>query len=370
MIDHVLLVVLILFCAAISQLTARPSAVLRLACATLPGLALVVLVNAISVKMVAVSFALSVAMFLLLGRVRQRRARALLPYSLLLLVFVPDYFRLQDGAALIVLGSAFYIVRQFITVRESLRAEAGFGEFLASLTLATLFFPSLFVGPVFNGRAALLALRENRPARNGDGLFRVLEGFVFLEPFSFLVRQLDARVGRTILQSDSILISAPLDFVVQPLLAFAFIFTTFFGYSRIAEGSAKLLGFEVPENFRRPWLAVDFADFWSRWHRSMADFVMQYIYLPLSIHTRRPRLAMVSAFFAMGVWHEIAPGYMLWGLLHGLAVGWLTPALKAWRLPTWMMRVVTLAGVVYVSYLANHWFFNDLVERWVERLGW
>ena len=147
------------------------------------------------------------------------------------------------------------------------------------------------------------------------------KGLVFLEPFSYLVKRLDDAVGKIILTSDSLLISAPLDFVIQPILAFAFIFTTFFGYSRLAEGSAKLFGFDVPENFRQPWRAVDFADFWSRWHRSMADFVMQYIYLPLSIHTRKPRAAMVGAFFAMGVWHEVAPGYMLWGLLHGLALG-------------------------------------------------
>lgn len=368
MIDHALLIVLILFSAGVSQLGARPSAALRLACATIPGILMIMLVNMISIKVVVGTFVGSLLMFLLLSRIRHRRTRALAPYLLLFMVFIPDVFRFGTGGILIVLGSAFYIVRQFITVKESLRQDATVGEFLASLLLATLFFPSLLVGPIFNGRTAFLTLKENQPAQIRAGLFRILEGFVFLEPVSYLVKQFDGRIGKVILASDSYLVSAPLDFVVQPVLAFVFIFTTFFGYSRIAEGSAKLFGFDVPENFNRPWLAKDFVDFWSRWHRSMADFVMQYIYLPLSVYTRRPRLSVVAAFFAMGVWHEVAPGYMLWGLLHGIAVGWLTPTLRRFDIPGWVMRLLTLAGVVYISYLANHSFFAELFARWTETL--
>jgi D-alanyl-lipoteichoic acid acyltransferase DltB (MBOAT superfamily) len=125
----------------------------------------------------------------------------------------------------------------------------------------------------------------------------------------------------------------------------------------IAESGAALAGFEVPQNFNRPWLAVDIRDFWNRWHISMAKFVTQYIFLPLNLRGFSPRFATAASFVFMGLWHEVRIGYIIWGVAHGLLMAYApksaniaSPALKR------LNRLATLVSVVVLSYVANYAF--------------
>jgi D-alanyl-lipoteichoic acid acyltransferase DltB (MBOAT superfamily) len=121
----------------------------------------------------------------------------------------------------------------------------------------------------------------------------------------------------------------------------------------MAEGSALLLGFEVPRNFNKPHLARDLGDFWKRWHRSMADFVMQYIYLPLLVTTARAKLALIAAFVFMGLWHNFSPAFLIWGLGHGVGLAFLLPWAQRSGVRPVMLRIASLTYVIVLSGIAH-----------------
>ncbi len=106
------------------------------------------------------------------------------------------------------------------------------------------------------------------------------------------------------------------------MYAYAFqIYYDFSGYSDIALGAAKMLGFDLPINFNRPYLATSMRDFWRRWHISLSTWLRDYLYVPLgggrgSAWKTARNLAIVM--LLGGLWHGAAWGFVLWGAVHGL----------------------------------------------------
>jgi alginate O-acetyltransferase complex protein AlgI len=105
------------------------------------------------------------------------------------------------------------------------------------------------------------------------------------------------------------------------VLAFAGqIFCDFAGYSLTAIGAALTLGFHLKDNFRFPYAAIGFSDFWRRWHISLSTFLRDYLYIPLGGNQVRPfrmALNLVIVMFLGGLWHGAAWTFVVWGLLHG-----------------------------------------------------
>ena len=105
------------------------------------------------------------------------------------------------------------------------------------------------------------------------------------------------------------------------VLAFAGqIFFDFAGYSICAIGAALTLGFHLKDNFRFPYAAIGFSDFWRRWHISLSTFLRDYLYIPLGGNQVRPfraALNLVIVMFLGGLWHGAAWTFVVWGLLHG-----------------------------------------------------
>lgn len=106
------------------------------------------------------------------------------------------------------------------------------------------------------------------------------------------------------------------------IYAFAFqIYFDFSGYSDIAIGCAKLLGFTLPDNFRRPYAATSITDFWRRWHISLSSWLRDYLYIPLG-GNRMPTKAgvyrnLMLTMLLGGLWHGAAWTFVLWGAIHG-----------------------------------------------------
>ena len=105
------------------------------------------------------------------------------------------------------------------------------------------------------------------------------------------------------------------------VLAFAGqIFCDFAGYSLTAIGAALTLGFHLKDNFRFPYAAIGFSDFWRRWHISLSTFLRDYLYIPLGgnqVQPVRAALNLVIVMFLGGLWHGAAWTFVVWGLLHG-----------------------------------------------------
>ena len=110
------------------------------------------------------------------------------------------------------------------------------------------------------------------------------------------------------------------------LILYAFqIYADFSGYTDIARGIARILGYNLMENFRRPFLANSITEFWRRWHISLSSWVNDYIYTPLSLKYRNLGiygviLALFISFFIVGIWHGALWTFVLFGFLQGLII--------------------------------------------------
>lgn len=101
------------------------------------------------------------------------------------------------------------------------------------------------------------------------------------------------------------------------------IFLDFSGYTLIVTGLGLLLGFELPLNFRQPYMAASLKDFWQRWHISLSTFIRDYIYFPLGGNRKgfvRAQANTMAAMVISGLWHGANWTFLAWGALHGLGV--------------------------------------------------
>jgi alginate O-acetyltransferase complex protein AlgI len=105
------------------------------------------------------------------------------------------------------------------------------------------------------------------------------------------------------------------------LIAIAFamqIYFDFSGFTDIARGSARLLGFEVPQNFHRPYMATNPSEFWRRWHMSLSTWFRDYLYIPLGgRRTSQARNLMITMIVG-GLWHGANWTFAIWGAFHGV----------------------------------------------------
>jgi D-alanyl-lipoteichoic acid acyltransferase DltB (MBOAT superfamily) len=144
----------------------------------------------------------------------------------------------------------------------------------------------------------------------------------------------------------------PVDYVIDWPFLFLQLFAAFWGQSLIAEHTSRFFGLPLPVNFDQPWKARTIKDFWARWHRSMAQFVLQYIFLPLNLKGVSPKIATVCAFVFMGVWHNLSLGYFVWGVAHG--------TLLAFDRDVSKNRIVRLCNqiVLWIIVISLSWFAN------------
>jgi alginate O-acetyltransferase complex protein AlgI len=140
------------------------------------------------------------------------------------------------------------------------------------------------------------------------------------------------------------------------------IFCDFAGYTTCAIGIALMLGFLLPDNFRFPYAAIGFSDFWRRWHISLSTWLRDYLYVPLGGNRRGPARTYSNLMLTMllgGLWHGAAWTFVVWGGLHGLylaAERWIKPRLGHMTLWRTVPGKLSLALLTY--FLVNiTWVF-------------
>jgi D-alanyl-lipoteichoic acid acyltransferase DltB (MBOAT superfamily) len=139
------------------------------------------------------------------------------------------------------------------------------------------------------------------------------------------------------------------------------LFFDFSGYTDIARGSALLLGIRLPENFRQPYLAVNVAEFWRRWHITFSEWLRDYVFDFLPKRRKHPVLSYSYAFFITmtlgGLWHGISSNFLIWGALHGLALG----VVFAWKrrrvAPSPALWPKVLGGLATFHFVCFTWIF-------------
>jgi len=189
---------------------------------------------------------------------------------------------------------------------------------LRDFVLAVSFFPQLVAGPIVRAGDFLPQLVRPSALRAGQFLWGLL--LMTLGLFEKIV------LADTMLSGSADRIFSypgPLIALDSWLGVMAFagqIFFDFAGYSTCAIGAALCLGFHLKDNFRFPYAAIGFSDFWRRWHISLSTFLRDYLYIPLGGNQVRPHRAaanLVIVMFLGGLWHGAAWTFVVWGLLHG-----------------------------------------------------
>lgn len=218
------------------------------------------------------------------------------------------------------IGISFYTFQSMAYVidvyRRKLDAEADLGIFATFV----VFFPQLVAGPI-NRATHLLPQFHIKKFFNDDrtvaGLQLILWGFfkkvVIADRVAIYVNAVYNHVDN---YSGLPLILATFFFAFQ-------IYCDFSGYSDIAIGTAKILGFDLMQNFRQPYLSQSIREFWSRWHISLSTWFRDYLYIPLGgnrVSLWRNLLNLFIVFVVSGLWHGAAWTFVIWGMLHGLGV--------------------------------------------------
>ena len=201
--------------------------------------------------------------------------------------------------------------------RREIPAERNFLRFL----LFSTFFPQLVAGPIVRAHKLLPQLRETPRVTEddvSDAVFRIARGlFKKVVIADFLAVNLVDRV----FSQPSIYTSAE---IWIGLYAYTMqIYCDFSGYTDVAIGSARLLGYQLPENFHRPYQARTVADFWRRWHMTLSTWLRHYVFFPLG-GSRGPvwkaHRNTIITLVLIGLWHGANWTFVVYGLIHGIAI--------------------------------------------------
>lgn len=215
------------------------------------------------------------------------------------------------------IGLSFHTFQSMSYTIEVYRGNFKAEKHLGILALYVMFFPQLVAGPIERPHGLLPQLNVKHDfnyQEATDGLKRMAWGFfkklVIADRLAIFVNPVfDSPAS----YSSGSLIIATLFFAYQ-------IYCDFSGYSDIAIGAAKVMGFRLRENFRQPYFSRSISEFWQRWHISLSSWFRDYFYITLGgnrVNWRRWQFNLLLTFLVSGVWHGANWTFVLWGALHG-----------------------------------------------------
>jgi alginate O-acetyltransferase complex protein AlgI len=255
------------------------------------------------------------------------------------------------------LGISFYTFQEIAYVVDVYRGKQTPARSFVDYALFVSLFPHLISGPIQRPHHLLGQVQNERCLDRTvffDGLMLIAFGLfrkcVVADNFATLANAaFRGELGSGCMAS---LIGA---------VSFAFqIYADFTGYTDLARGSAKLIGFEFMINFRQPYLAESLREFWKRWHISLSTWLRDYLYIPLGGNIGGRLQTMRNLIVTMllgGLWHGANWTFLVWGGIHGavLAVERALNDRNSWRLPAVAGRAVGRLATLSVVTLA--WIF-------------
>jgi len=253
---------------------------------------------------------------------------------------------------LLPIGISFYtfqVVGYLVDVyRGSLKPEKHLGYF----ALFLCFFPQLMSGPIERGKELLPQLKkihsfEYSQIISGLKLFTIglFKKMVIADNLAVVV--------------DRVFGSLPtykgLSLIITVILFTWQIYTDFSGYTDMARGVAKMLGFNLVENFNAPYLATSVRDFWQRWHISLSRWFRDYLYIPLGGNRGgfwRTCMNVMIVFTLCGLWHGASWTFVVWGAFHGLmmAIERLVGKITKLQVPT-VIKIIYTYSMVSISWI-------------------
>jgi alginate O-acetyltransferase complex protein AlgI len=215
------------------------------------------------------------------------------------------------------IGLSFHTFQSMAYTIEVYRGKQKAERHIGYFANYVLFFPQMVAGPIERYNRLGKQLREEHSFSYDNfakGFRLILFGFFAKMAIADNLAVVVNKVYTTPEQYSSVS-------VLTAIVFFSFqIYADFFGYSLIAMGAAKLMGIDLMENFRTPYLAKSINEFWTRWHISLTSWFRDYLYIPLGgnrVTVFRWTLNIIIVFAISGLWHGASWTFVIWGLLHG-----------------------------------------------------
>ena len=215
------------------------------------------------------------------------------------------------------IGISFYTFQSISYLIDVYRQEAPMQRHFGNLLLYISMFPQLIAGPIvrYNTVAQEISNRSVTSKDVADGIYRFVIG---LGKKVILANQLSEI-------SDQFLAGNMQDLTTTGawtgIVAFTLqIYFDFSGYSDMAIGLGRCLGFHFNENFRHPYCCDTITDFWRRWHISLGSFFRDYVYIPMGGNRSHQALNILVVWFLTGMWHGASWNFIIWGVYFGLIV--------------------------------------------------
>ncbi|NLF25179.1 MAG: MBOAT family protein [Deltaproteobacteria bacterium] len=263
------------------------------------------------------------------------------------------------------IGISFFTFQKISYIVDVYRGKVEPAQNFVSYALYIALFPQLIAGPII----CYPDIHEQLHHRRYD-----------LQTFFDGVCRFCMGLGKKVLIADAMGSSANMFFKLGPdqlstpyawlgIICYAYqIYFDFSGYSDMAIGLGKMMGFDFLENFNRPYISQNVTEFWRRWHISLSHFMRDYLYIPLGgnrVSPARLYFNLCTVFLLSGLWHGAAWTFVFWGLYHGTflvidRLFWLQSSKRLGRfVNTLLTFVVVLFGWVFfrsetISEAFNH----------------
>lgn len=215
------------------------------------------------------------------------------------------------------IGISFYTFQSISYLVDVYRGVAPVQRRFGGLLLYISMFPQLIAGPIVRYDLVAREINDRRVSRHDmeEGVYRFLIG---LGKKVILANQL-GEVADQLLGGDLSGLSTAGAWV--GIAAYTLqIFFDFSGYSDMAIGLGRCMGFHFPENFRHPYTCTSITDFWRKWHITLGSFFRDYVYIPLGGNRRHQALNILVVWFLTGMWHGASWNFIIWGVYFGLIV--------------------------------------------------
>ena len=215
------------------------------------------------------------------------------------------------------IGISFYTFQSISYLMDEYRGVSYAQRRFSDLLLYISMFPQLVAGPIVRYQTVAEEIQDRRVSAQdfADGSYRFLIG---LGKKVIIANQLSEISGQFLADGLNSLSTAG---AWVGIIAFTLqIYFDFSGYSDMAIGMGRCLGFHFNENFRHPYCCTSITDFWRRWHISLGSFFRDYVYIPMGGNRRHQALNILAVWFLTGMWHGASWNFIIWGLYFGVIV--------------------------------------------------
>lgn len=241
---------------------------------------------------------------------------------------------------------------------------------LKEVLSSTLFFPTILIGPFSKFQVFKEGIEQDyspKRALHGYcifclGVFKFAVSGIFIRPDVLYTLPLTEMVTRFLVKGQ---LMNPLSIML--LLSF-YLYTNFSGFSDIVVGFSKMMGFDVPFNFRFPFLAGSMAEYWRNWHITLGAWFKEYVFMPANYYLSKniksisanaaSQISVFLTFFLIGIWHEFSLKILVYAICNALLVVFLFPKGKTSR---WISWPITLVAALLINAL----FMSDSISTFL-----